>query len=198
MLSHGNLPLSFFFLHNLFLPLTNIPPHLYFWNLCLKQRFARFGRPRNEFRWSHCGSCFSYRISFSIHCIKKRCLKCRFIFLFVITFFTTVLKEKSFAYKFCILNNQIMKKNHFKHFKKHNISLIVSYFFLDIIYSLQISAVSFVQYQLFQVCMNLHWIDGGFLRYQWVPNWITCTFLSHKGEPSLIKTMWLMTQTLLP
>ena len=38
----------------------------------------------------------------------------------------------------------------------------------------------------------------GFLRQQWIPNWITCTFLSHKGEPSLIKTMWLMTPTLMP
>lgn len=36
----------------------------------------------------------------------------------------------------------------------------------------------------------------GFLRQQQVLNWITCTFLSHKGEPSLIKTMWLMTLTL--
>lgn len=38
----------------------------------------------------------------------------------------------------------------------------------------------------------------GYLRLQWLPNWITCTFLSPNGEPSLIKTMWLMTPKPLP
>lgn len=69
------------------------------------------------------------------------------------------------------------------------------------IYSLQITVVSFVNIS----CSKCAWTYSGltnlcvgFPRQQWVPNWITCTFLSHKGEPSLIKTMWLMTPTLLP